>query len=226
MWRLTRINLPWAQEPRGRRRRYNRGLLMPDTRANPATWADILATPDDGLTYEILSGQLEAQPRKYPRHSFAVTRIIAQLFRPFDRGEAGPGGWWLLPATDVMLGPHDFVAPDVVGWRRARVQRFPEEQPITVRPDWICEVLDPRCEARDRVRKADLYLDSGIPHYWIVDSAERTLEAFAAREGFWVRLGAWTDGSSVRIPPFEAVEIDISGLYPPLAPEEAARGHV
>jgi len=33
---------------------------------------------------------------------------------------------------------------------------------------------------RDRVRKADLYLRSGVPYYWIVDPADRTIEAFEA----------------------------------------------
>lgn len=190
---------------------------MSETARQPATWGDLLKTPDDGLTYEVLDGQLEAQPRKYPRHNFVRSAIITEIFRPFDREVGGPGGWWLLPASDVMLGPHDFVAPDLVGWRRERVQSFPEEQPITARPDWICEVVSPNDAGRDRVRKADLYLASGIPHYWIVDPAERTLEAYVAREGAWVRHGAWMDGDVARILPFEAVEIEVGGLFPPIS---------
>jgi hypothetical protein len=45
---------------------------------------------------------------------------------------------------------------------------------------------------------------------------ERTLEAFEARGEAWVRLGAWTDGDSPRIPPFDAVSLDVGGLFPPL----------
>jgi Uma2 family endonuclease len=90
---------------------------------------------------------------------------------------------------------------------------------VDVAPDWICEVLSPRGERRDRVVKAELYLRSGVHHYWILDIDGRTLEAFAAREGAWVRLGAWSDGDVSRIPPFEAIEFDVTDLFPPLASE-------
>jgi hypothetical protein len=32
----------------------------------------------------------------------------------------------------------------------------------------------------------------------------------------WVRLGAWSDGDSPRIPPFDAIELDVGGLFTPL----------
>jgi Uma2 family endonuclease len=66
------------------------------------------------------------------------------------------------------------------------------------------------------VRKADLYLQTGVPHYWIVDPAERTLEAFEAQEGRRLRLGAWTDGDAPRVAPFDAIALDVAGLFLPL----------
>jgi Uma2 family endonuclease len=66
--------------------------------------------------------------------------------------------------------------------------------------------------------KARLYLDSGIPFYWILDVEERTLEAFVSKEGAWSRLGAWTDGSTERIAPFDAIEIEVGALFPPQTP--------
>jgi hypothetical protein len=32
----------------------------------------------------------------------------------------------------------------------------------------------------------------------------------------WVRVAAWTDGDRPGIPPFEAVAIDVGGLFPPI----------
>ncbi len=134
---------------------------------------------------------------------------------PFDLGEGGPGGWWILMEPDVDLGPLDIVSPDLAGWRRERIPDFPPEQPIAVTPDWVCEVLSPKTARRDRTMKFDLYLRSGVPAYWLVDLELRTLEAFEAQNGRWVRLGAWTDGDKARIAPFEAIEIDIGTLFPP-----------
>jgi Uma2 family endonuclease len=189
---------------------------MSETARRRATWEDLLAAADDGPTYEILDGELEAMPRPLPRHSRAQALLAADLGGPFDRGRGGPGGWWLLIEPDVRLEPHGVFAPDLVGWKRERIPHFPESRPITVVPDWICEVVSPDDRGRDRVRKANLYLRAGVPHCWILDPEERTLEAFAFREGAWLRLGGWTDGDAPRIPPFEAIEIDVAGLLPPL----------
>jgi Uma2 family endonuclease len=116
--------------------------------------------------------------------------LFSDLSSPFGRGRGGPGGWWLILETDVMLGPHDIVAPDIVGWRRERMPAFPRTRPITLPPDWVCEILSPSRPQRDRVRKADLYLGACIPYYWMLDVEGRTLEALNAAGGAWVRTGA------------------------------------
>ena len=185
-----------------------------------ATWEDLLNAPEDGrFTYEILGGNLEALPHPLPQHGWTQGMLFSDLSSPFGRGRGGPGGWWLILETDVMLASHDIVAPDISGWRRERMPAFPRTRPIEIAPDWVCEVLSPSHPQRDRVRKADLYLRAGIPHYWMLDVEGRTLEALTARDGAWVRVGAWTDGDRPRVPPFEAIELDVGGLFPPLENE-------
>lgn len=181
-----------------------------------ATWDDLLKTPDDGRVWEVLGGSLEAQPRPRPGHGHSQVQLAGELSGPFHRGRGGPGGWWLLFEVEVELEAHEIVVPDLAGWRRARMPELPPDRPIRVRPDWVCEILSPSNRWRDRGRKADLYLRFGVPHYWIVDPDDRGLEAFEARDGAWVRLGAWTDGDTPRVPPFDAIELDVGGLFPPL----------
>ncbi|HEX4953136.1 MAG TPA: Uma2 family endonuclease [Thermoanaerobaculia bacterium] len=114
---------------------------------------------------------------------------------------------------DLAFGSHDIVSPDLVGWRRERFPELPQEGPVTVVPDWICEVISPSSIQRDRVLKADLYLHPGVRHYWLLDLPARLLEAFEARQGGWFRLGAWTPDDRAAIPPFEAVEIDLGRFF-------------
>jgi len=198
-------------------------IEMTETARKPFTWVDLLATPDDGKTYEIIGGELEASPRPLPIHGLAQSLLSGELSPPFQRRRGGPGGWWLIIEPDVELGPHDIVVPDVVGWRVERMPELPRTRPIQVIPDWICEVLSPSSKRRDRITKADLYLESGVPFYWILDVEERTLEAYAAKEGSWSRLGAWTDGATPRVPPFDAIELDVGGLFPPPRVEPSSR---
>jgi Uma2 family endonuclease len=190
---------------------------MAETAKRLANWEDIVNAPDDGQTYEVIGGELTASPRPLPRHGRAQASVVSELFSPFDRGRGGPGGWWLVVEPDVRLSPQAIVAPDVAGWRRERLSELPQSGPIDVRPDWVCEVLSPSNPRYDRIVKANLYLDSGIPFYWIVDVDGRTLEAFSNREKAWLRLGAWTDGDTPRVEPFDAIELDVGALFPPLA---------
>ena len=188
---------------------------MTETARKLATGDDLLATPNDGRTYEIIAGAMEALPRPRPGHGNAQALLSGELTRPFQRGRGGPGGWWIIIEPDVEFTANDIVVPDLVGWKRDNVPEFPHARPIRFVPDWICEVLSPTNQKRDRVVKADLYLKSGVPVYWILNVQERTLDAYSAKEGSWVRLGAWTDGDTPRIPPFGAIELEVEGLFPP-----------
>jgi Uma2 family endonuclease len=179
-----------------------------------ATWDDLVSTPDDGRVWEVLGGSLEAQPRPRPTHGAAQGLLFADLADPFYQGRGGSGGWWLVIEPDVELEPHEIVVPDLAGWRTAAMADAPTERPIRTKPDWVCEVASPSNRRRDFVHKADLYLRVEILHYWIVDPDERTLQAFERQAGAWVRLGAWTDGDRPRIPPFDAIALDVGRLFP------------
>lgn len=187
---------------------------MSETARRLATWEDLLRTPEDGLTYEVIHGNLEAMPRPRPIHGVVQANLAGDLSGPFQRGRGGPGGWWIVIEPDVRLTTHDIYAPDLVGWRRERLPRLPEERPIDLPPDWVCEVVSPSHRRRDRVVKANVYLEAAIPHFWLVDPEDRLLEAFELRQGAWLRLGGWSDGDRVRVAPFGALELDVGGLFP------------
>ncbi|MFZ5477991.1 MAG: Uma2 family endonuclease [Myxococcota bacterium] len=189
---------------------------MADPARRKATWADLLATPEgDGNVYEIIGGEIQASPRPRSVHARA-TRVFSRFIGGhFDDETEGPDGWWILPEVDVLLAEHECFVPDIAGLRRARVPEFPDEQPIRAVPDWTCEVLSRRTWRVDRQHKADVYLAAGVPFYWIVDLDQRLVEAFEARGGFWVRLGAWSDDAPARIPPFDEIEIDLKKAFPP-----------
>lgn len=76
--------------------------------------------------------------------------------------------------------------------------------------------MSPSNETHDRVYKADLYARAAVPYYSIVNPTEHLLEAFSSEAGRWLRLGAW-DGGTARIPPFDAIELDVSALFPPIS---------
>lgn len=88
----------------------------------------------------------------------------------------------------------------------------------------VCEVLSPATAARDRLHKRNLYARAGVPHYWLIDPDVRVLEAIALRDGVWVETGVYGDESVARIPPFEAIELEVGRLFLPRDADDPAQG--
>jgi Uma2 family endonuclease len=179
-------------------------------------YADLLAMPED-VRAEILAGLIVTAPAPLPRHSKAQGAARRFIGGPFDDddGHGGPGGWWIFVEVDVSLGEHDIVRPDLAGWQRARLPRPGATRPIKVVPDWVCEVVSPSTASRDRVTKRALYARAGVAHYWLIDPEARVLEALALHEGSWLEVGVHDDTARVRIPPFDAIELEVGRLFLP-----------
>lgn len=184
-----------------------------------AIYEDLFTLPE-GTRSEIVRGVIETSPAPLPRHAKVQGTLRSFIGSPFDDddGRGGPGGWWILLEVDVRLSPHDIVRPDLSGWRRERLIDPWDQRPIDTRPDWVCEVLSPSNAAYDRVTKRRLYAEHGVPFYWIVDPEEATLEALALRDGSWVDVGTYDETAIVRVPPFEAIELEEGRLFAPRRP--------
>lgn len=107
--------------------------------------------------------------------------------------------------------------PDLAGWRRERLREPWDVRPITVVPDWICEVVSPSNAGVDGVTKRQLYASSGVAHYWLAAPCARTLETYRLDPSTrrWVDSGAFDAAERARVPPFEEVELDLARTFPP-----------
>jgi Uma2 family endonuclease len=193
---------------------------MSDAAQRLATFRDLLALPED-VRAEILGGEIITAPAPLPRHSKAQRALGRFVGGPFDddHGHGGPGGWWIFVEVDVEFGPHDVVRPDLAGWRRERLTDPADQRPITIVPDWTCEISSPSTAVRDRVQKRDLYARHGVSFYWLVDVHARTLEAFSLEAGRWLLVGNYSDQDSARISPFEDIELSVGRLFLPPEPK-------
>lgn len=178
-----------------------------------AGYEALLALPEK-VRAEVLAGEVVTHPSPLPEHQYIANALGATVHGRFGDPNVRDG-WWIIPDMDVRLAPHDIVRPDLSGWRRARLPSPWGKRPIDVVPDWACEILSPSHVSHDIVKKKRLYATAGIRHYWILDPASRTLTALELHESHWVELGAWDDAATVRIAPFEELEIDTSRLFPP-----------
>lgn len=187
----------------------------PESR-RPATYEDVLAAPPN-LVAELVSGELFLSPRPATPHAMTGSAIGFTLMGPFQfggrGGGAGPGGWWIVDEPELRLGD-DTLVPDVAGWRRERLPRWPAVPFMTLAPDWVCEVVSPSTAALDRVRKMPIYARDGVRHVWLAHPIDRTLEVYRLEEGRWVLAASFGGKAKVRAEPFDAVEIDLALWWP------------
>jgi len=184
---------------------------MANPAIKPATYEDILALPPN-LVGEIVYGRLIAHPRPAPRHARASSNLGVRIGGPFDLGDGGPGGWWILDEPELHLGGHVLV-PDLAGWRRERMPRLPDAAWFECVPDWICEVLSPSTARDDRAEKLPLYGSLGVAHAWLVDPDTRVLEAYENQQGRWLLAQTHAGDGRISVPPFEAVEWELGELW-------------
>jgi len=186
-----------------------------------ATCADLEAVPANKVA-ELIRGTLHVMPRPAPRHAHTSSALGAKLSNPFGFGEGGPGGWWILDAPELHFpdpapeepGDIEAVVPDLAGWRRTRLPELPETAYFELAPDWVCEVLSKSTEDVDRNEKMPIYAREGVAHAWIVDPIGRTLEAFTLGRGRrWSKPVLHRGTARVRVPPFDALELDLSALW-------------
>ena len=181
-------------------------------RARRATYQDVLDAPDDKVA-EIIDGELTLSPRPSKLHANAASELGALLIPLFKRGIGGPGGWVILDEPELHLDD-DILVPDLAGWRKERAERLDEGAYFTTSPDWVCEILSPSTGARDRSDKLEIYAREHVNHVWLIDPALKTLETYGWSERGWVTLKVWTGNAKARAVPFDAVELDISVLWP------------
>jgi len=130
------------------------------------------ALPDDGNRYEVLDGELFVTPAPALLHQRALLELYVRL-RPYV--EAHRLGEVLLSPADIefspkrLLQPDLFVIPDADG-KRGKTWRDVESLLLAV------EGLSPSTARADRITKRKIYLDEGVPEYWIIDLDGRVFE--------------------------------------------------
>ncbi|RKH12339.1 Uma2 family endonuclease [Corallococcus praedator] len=175
------------------------------TLEGPATLADIEALPE-GVVGEIIDGTLYTHARPRAGHMDLMGALIEGLRGPFQRGQGGPGGWWVLVEPGIQVEGSPEFSPDLAGWRRERLATLPSGS-CTIAPDWACEILSPSTRAYDQRIKRPFYARLGIRHLWFIDIEARTLTVSELRDGRWMEMGVYGEDDVIRAAPFDAIEL-------------------
>lgn len=151
-------------------------MAMPTVHPALAWTAErVRALPEDGKRYEVLDGELLVSPSPSGRHQVAVGRlyrILAEFVETHGLGLA------MCSPSEIEYSPTRLVQPDIYV--------IPVEGG-KVRLDWhrapslllVAEVLSRSTARQDRVTKRRMYLEQGVPQYWVVDLWTNVIERWS-----------------------------------------------
>lgn len=151
------------------------------------TVADLAHTPDDGLRYELVDGVLlvSAAPSNLHQIALGELHVLLRAAVPAD--------------ARVMLAPTDYqptrrrsLQPDLLVACRSDVGATPITAPLLL----AVEVLSPSTRSVDLTLKRNLYAESGVAAYWVVDPLEPSVTAWRLVDGTYAGAGHAT-GSQV-----------------------------
>ncbi|HEY4215633.1 MAG TPA: Uma2 family endonuclease [Gemmatimonadaceae bacterium] len=146
--------------------------------AMPATYPDwtvdmLDALPDDGQRYEIIDGELFVTPAPIDLHQYVVGELLVRLHAYFRRSGVGHP---VTSPSDVRREDRrrNRVQPDVfvVRVRDGKRPAYPFDLADLL---LVVEVESESNSRYDFQTKRRLYLEAGIPEYWIISPAARTV---------------------------------------------------
>lgn len=189
------------------------GMVRPArSRSFEELYAEIVQLPE-GKTGEILEDDVvRVMSRPGKRHRRAA-RACLEALSGIDANVQGIG-WWIEVETEIRFAPKRLAVPDLAGWRVERVPDLPDENPLTVLPEWCCEILSPRTARDDKRLKLPLYARSGVPWSWLVDPALRLVEVYRTVNGLPALVTTAQEDERRVLPPFE-LELALEGWWLP-----------
>ncbi len=164
--------LPYTEEERLGRWIVSEGAPRDQTRGIRVTYEEYLKmTAESENRYEYIDGEiiLPASPL-YP-HQKAVSEIFVAFSLWFRGKECEP----LVSPFDVVLyrlgddKKVNSVQPDILVI--CDRENIDEKGKYTGTPTLVVEVLSESTRSKDLVQKLDLYMESGVREYWVVNTA-------------------------------------------------------
>lgn len=183
---------------------------IPAPGAQPFTYQEYLALPDDGRRYEILAGDLFMSPSPSIRHHDVLASLFVLLRACVSAGRLGKV---FISPVDVVLSEINVLQPDLFFVSQERLALVGEKN-VPIAPDLVVEVLSPSGDQRDRRIKKGIYQRFGVAHYWILDPDTRRLEEFVLQQGSFELRTALAGAVPFSPAAFSGLTLDLGQVWP------------
>lgn len=134
---------------------------------------DFLQLPDDGTRHELDEGELIVVPSPAPYHNLVRQRVTMDLMQFVKVHDLGI----VLEEMDFRIGPDTVLNADIAFVTREAAAKIDlERSPIEGAPALAVEVISPRNQAEETVKKVHQYLNAGCRSVWLIYRKLRLVE--------------------------------------------------
>lgn len=181
---------------------------MSDMIKTKTTFADYAALPESNQIVELIDGEVIVHP-PLDAHQDTLGNIYLFLRQQLqggvlrmaptgvyfdDANSFEPDTFWVSAEND-----HCFLGTDNRFWRGA--------------PDLIVEVLSVSSTSKDRGVKFDVYEQSGVREYWLVDPLARYVEVYKLHNSIFTRTGLFEYDKSFVSDVLSGTEVKVSQFF-------------
>ena len=138
------------------------------------TYQDYLNLPQNDSQYQLIGGELVMTPAPKIIHQVVAKRIFLLLNNFAEKTQSGQV---FFAPCDVYLNDLNVVQPDIFFIANENKKIITEDN-IKGSPDVIIEILSPNSAYYDLIEKKELYENSGVKEYWIVDPKKERIEIY------------------------------------------------
>lgn len=171
-------------------------------------------TPD--MKAEFINGQVIMHSPATARHSQTRQRIENLLYNYVESRSLG----LVFDEKTLCSFPRNDYEPDVVFFGKKKAGLIEPDTLQFPPPDFVCEVIFPSTEQRDRGVKFRDFEAHGVGEYWLVDPKTKTLEQYVlVRRRYELRLKSKT--GEVQSTVIKGLRLPVVALFDPRAARAA-----
>lgn len=150
--------------------------MRPLIETPPKTIMEVYKSLPEGTLAEVIDNKLYMSPSPIYSHQKTVQEIFRKLCNEIlDKGK----GEVIIAPFDVYLDEtKNAVQPDIIVVLNKNRHIINPKGHIHGVPDILVEILSPKNQEHDLVRKKDLYERFGVKEYWIVDPETKSSTIF------------------------------------------------
>ena len=169
------------------------------------TAAEFMALPESDEHLELVNEEIVISPSPKYEHQRSSVRLIQLFGRLEIAGE-------LQAEIDLNIGGH-VPRPDLFWVSDQNTNcHVSGEGYWHGPPDLVIEIVSPSTEYRDRGAKFDIYENSGVREYWLLDPGATFIEIYTLEDSKFARYGVFGPDASFTSPVLNGQSIDVSAV--------------